>query len=402
MIARARFGVKVRVEWPQTATAIGFSMRETRASAPDDVETGAELAEGLRPLVEGAEAAAVRTAMQDRLRRTEPWVKSAFKHRKRLCEAVVVLAKGDQLGPLIRLLDRADNDAMRRFMRDSPDVHTRPTRTADRLRTFLAEDGTPRARKAFARALRKIEAVGGAEALAEVERHLEAGDELAAARVIERVLDSFFGQPESDEVIRLKVELDLMLDGIIKKGHVKTLSRALARHDAEGARRLGRLQVYGLEARLHDLMQRYGSDSRSSAWKRAIGHATISGPALAQALRKDLKEGNAEQAIERLADDLLTPLDDRFGPPTEAARKCLDDMVARLVQEKALIDVVRAAADADADFRRKYPQVILVGTLHRLQSASDRLGSAATQEHINRALAEVAPEPETGAAQASS
>ena len=53
--------------------------------------------------------------------------------------------------------------------------------------------------------------------LAEGLRVFMARDELATARVIDRVLDCFFGRPESDEVIRLKVELDTLLDGNLRK-----------------------------------------------------------------------------------------------------------------------------------------------------------------------------------------
>src|SRR4051812_25390743 len=115
------------------------------------VKTGDALASLIVETLGRADGAAARTIVLDRLRGAEAWVPRAFDHRKVLSDAVAALSKGKALEALVRALDQADHGAFRRFVRDHPNIYVRRVRTADHLRSFLAEHGTPAARGAFAR-----------------------------------------------------------------------------------------------------------------------------------------------------------------------------------------------------------------------------------------------------------
>ncbi len=351
-----------------------------------DALTGAELAKVLEKAIENRDGESLRTAVRDRLRRTEAWVGKVYHHRRHLNAGLAALGKAGALDGLIHLLERADGDAVRRFTRENPGVHVRTSRTVDQVRVFLAEHGTPTARRAFARALRGTESLSGSEAAEETVRHLKAGEESAAAALLERIADTFSGQPAGDEVKALRKELDVFLDALIKGGHVQAFAHALARRDAGAGRRLGALQLYGLADQLRDLMKRYASDGRRSAWSRALGKKAASGASLGAEMAKQLAAGKTGEALDILNGDVLASLDDRFGAGGDESIKRLSTAIKALKEKKALAGLVEAAHEADEAFRQANPHMIFVGTLHRLRSAVDRLGGEATRDAFREAF----------------
>lgn len=371
-------------------------MRDQKLSIPQDVKTGAELAESLAAIVERDDAESARIAVRDRLRRTEPWVQKAYQHRKILADGIAALAKLGALQGLVRLLDRADLEALRRFQRQNPDLVARTTRTVDQLRVFCVENGTPSARRALSRALRSAEAVAGEDAAAMVDQHLQADDERAAASLLERVIDQFYGQPDSDEVRQLRRELDAFLKGVIDAKQVPALTRALARHASETGRRLGKLKRYGLQAQLTDLMKRYANASLCSKWTKALGHQSKDDAKTVKAIAQAVKKGDGQAAIETLIDVVLAPLDDRFGGGGDKGSAKLLNNVLAAVQKHASIDqLVRFAYEHDLAFQQANPHVLFVGALHRLQSAIYRVGDdkvkAPFEDAWNAFATELAP-----------
>lgn len=354
-------------------------------------ETSQSLVEALEHAIANDDAESVRVCVRDRLRRTEAWVKSAFKNRKMLAEAVIGLGKAGRLEEVIRFLDRADSDAIKRFARDNPDVRLRASRTADALRLFLAESGGPTAQRLFARAMRTRGMLDGAEAAAQAVAHLDAHQERAAAAVLERLIDAVSGTPDAEEVKALRASFDAFLGGLLDADKAHAFQRALARHDHETGRRLSGLTVYGLEAQLKDLQARYISDAVAVRWARSKGGDPKKAGPIVQELLKKLDAGQAEEALEVLNEEVLQSLDDRFGAPDAPSIALLDAVVAELEKKGALKRFIERAHEVDQTFHRANPHLIFVGAVQRLHAAAVRLGNQRTKSIVEKTVAEVVP-----------
>src|SRR5207237_66463 len=157
----------------------------------------------------------------------------------------------------------------KRFVRDHPNIYVRRVRTADHLRAFLAEHGTPAAKAVFARALREVDAPAGTVVARHVAMALDDGEERSAIAAIEALIRRVDGAPEGDEVRLLRRQLDDFVIDLKKVGRLDALARALERHAAETARRYPGVELYDLGAQITDLATRFGSSQAQAAWAAA-------------------------------------------------------------------------------------------------------------------------------------
>ena len=344
----------------------------TRAEA--GLRTGEAVARAVVEALGRADGAGARAIVLDRLRRTEAWVRRSFDQRKILSDAVAALGKGKALEALVRALDQADHAAFLRFVRDHPNIYVRRVRTADHLRAFLAEQGTPAAKAAFGRALRAVDAPAGAEVARYAAEALGRGEDRPAIDALERLVSRFDGGPESDELGALRKHLDDFLLGLRKAGRIEDLARALDRHTAENARRFPGSDLYGPGAQLGDLAAKFASSEAQGAWGAARGRPLSNGGVIGKEAARLLAANDADGALDLVLDELVEPLDDRFGAPPEAGAR-FSDAITTLAKEGRLGDLAAAAGASDAAFEKANPHAIHVAARHRLKSALDRAGS---------------------------
>ncbi|GIW71460.1 MAG: hypothetical protein KatS3mg102_1002 [Planctomycetota bacterium] len=365
----------------------GRSPAPAGSSGAERPLTAAMLAKTIRRLLHNADGESVRELVRDFIRRASTWARARQPRARLLAEAIVELDQdgGGALQALLRWLDQADNGIHARMSREFPNLFLRRPNTVARLRLFVERYGSPTAKKALARAFRAVDAPAGADVGACIVDALERKAGPVVAEAIERLLVRFEGAPEGAEWNELRAELDGFVTQIVRAGKAQALLRALERRDGELDRRISTVRIYGLKSQFEDLLERCASESARRNWRRALGREARDGDRIGKQLAELLGAGKEAEAIGLLLDEVLSPLDDRFGGGGEEAARVFNAALGQVHRSGRLGALLEAARHGDDAFVEQHPHVTYVGALHRLRSALDRVGEPPLQEAFREA-----------------
>jgi hypothetical protein len=96
--------------------------------------------------------------------------------------------------------------------------------------------------------------------------------------------------------------------------------------------------------------------------------------------------GKKGDALDLVLDELVEPLDDRFGPAGPESAERFSEAVLALAKEGRLAELAATAAERDAEFERANPHAIHAAARHRLKSAVDRAASDDAKAAFRKAV----------------